>query len=294
MSIVLPTFNGSKHLVSSIESCLRQSHSNLELIVVDDGSGNETQEILQGFTDDRMLVICQEMNRGLPTALNTGFARATGTFLTWTSDDNEYTTDALESLVGFLQRHPDVDFVYADFLEIDWQGEILRRVRVGDPEELHYHNCVSCCFMFRREVFEVIGDFNPRARLAEDSEYWLRVFQRFRMAPYRERPLYRYRKHAGSLSGSGYLAYEAIRVEAKHRRRILRNGWLRYAHRMSQAYTEEAFARYANQDLTGAWKCMVRGVSLNPSRLANRGVLSILVRSLLSQLTQSGAGTNLP
>jgi len=63
---------------------------------------------------------------------------------------------------------------------------------------------------------------------------------------------------------------------------------------MSQAYTEEAFARYANQDLTGAWKCMVRGVSLNPSRLANRGVLSILVRSLLSQLTQSGAGTNLP
>src|ERR1043165_1952652 len=92
ISIVLPSFNGSTYLSKSIDSCLSQTYSNLELILVDDASTDDTPRIMQQYAaqDSRVRVLQNATNRKLPASLNIGFRAARGRYLTWTSDDNLY------------------------------------------------------------------------------------------------------------------------------------------------------------------------------------------------------------
>jgi len=114
VSIVLPTYNGERYLRRAIESCLEQTHQNIELVVVDDCSTDSTPEIIQSFADPRLVYLRNQRNQGLPRGLNIGFARTTGQYLSWTSDDNEYAPTAIEEMLRALRDSPDGEFVYAD------------------------------------------------------------------------------------------------------------------------------------------------------------------------------------
>lgn len=199
VSIVLPTYNGTTYLSLSIESCLAQTHRNLELVVVDDGSDPAVAECVSGFSDPRIRFVRHDVNQGLPAALNTGFRAATGSLLTWTSDDNLYTPDAIEQMVRFLCTYPDVDFVYADAYEMDVAGNVAGMLWVQPPEFLSVKNRVGGCFLYRRAVYEAVGDYDRDAVLAEDYDYWLRVARRFTMQRL-FRVLYYYRYHPQSLT----------------------------------------------------------------------------------------------
>ena len=221
VSIVLPTYNGTKYLAESIASCLSQTHRQLELIVVDDGGADVAGTVKQ-FADPRLKYVRHEVNRGLPAALNTGFACASGTLLTWTSDDNRYTPDAIEQMVTFLNTNPDVDFVYTDAWEIDGAGAVVGRLRVPPPETLEVKNRVGGCFLYRRSVYEAIGDYDARAVLAEDYDYWLRVARRFTMQRL-FRTLYYYRYHDASLTGRR--ERQEVKRQAERVRRLNSPWW---------------------------------------------------------------------
>jgi glycosyltransferase involved in cell wall biosynthesis len=132
-------------------------------------------------------------------ALNTGFASAQGEYLTWTSDDNEFLPTAIEEMVSFLEQNPGIDLVYADFLvhNLDTGQKELRRM----PDDLDQGriNCVGACFLYTRRVYEVIGAYDPRYRLVEDYEYWIRVCKMFK-AKHLPRTLYVYGEHSKSLT----------------------------------------------------------------------------------------------
>jgi GT2 family glycosyltransferase len=200
VSIVLPTYNGTKYLAGAIANCLAQTHRQLELIVVDDGSGPEVAAIVAQFADARLKYVRHQINRGLPSALNTGFACASGTLLTWTSDDNLYAPDAIEQMVRFLCTNAGVDFVYTDAWEIDDGGTVVGSLRVPPAEWLKVQNRVGGCFLYRRVVYDMIGEYDTRAVLAEDYDYWLRIARRFTMQRL-FRTLYYYRFHDQSLTG---------------------------------------------------------------------------------------------
>ncbi|MBF0511770.1 MAG: glycosyltransferase, partial [Candidatus Omnitrophica bacterium] len=200
VSIVLPTFNGARYIQESIASCLNQTFKNFELIVIDDGSTDNTLEKVKFFKDDRLKFIGLPTNQGHIAALNKGFSLATGDLLTWTSDDNYYARNALGEMVDVLDTNKGVDFVYTKYQVIDSEGEPLRIGRFEDPDYLDVDNCIGGCFLYRRKVYETIGDFNPEAFLAEDYEYWLRVRQKFHMKKL-DKVLYFYRVHEKSLTG---------------------------------------------------------------------------------------------
>lgn len=221
VSIVLPTYNGTKYLRDSLESCLSQTHSRIEVIVVDDGSGPEVADIVRQFGDPRLTYVRHEMNRGLPAALNTGFAHASGRLLTWTSDDNLYAPDAIEQMVRFLCTYADVDFVYADAWEIDAAGALVGPLNVPPPEWLQVKNRVGGCFLYRRAVYEAIGDYDPGAVLAEDYDYWLRIARRFTMQRL-FRSLYYYRFHGESLTARSNR--ERVKEQAERVKRT-NTGW---------------------------------------------------------------------
>lgn len=202
VSIVLPTYNGSKYLADAIESCLNQTHRNLEVILVDDASTDATGDIARSFNDPRLRIERHAENRKLPAALNTGFALARGEYLTWTSDDNRFAPDAVEEMVRYLQTYGGrVDFVYAEMFKIDAAGSVITQSRVTEPScYLPRGDVVGACFLFKRSVYEAVGEFNPLYFMAEDYEYWLRVHRRFSLQLLR-RPLYYYRVHGDSLTG---------------------------------------------------------------------------------------------
>jgi glycosyltransferase involved in cell wall biosynthesis len=200
VSIVLPTYNGAKFLQQSIDSCLNQTYKNIELIIVDDGSMDKTSNIIRSYHDNRIIYVKHKKNRGLADALNSGFAVAKGEYLTWTSDDNRYDHDAVEAMVGALRTNKKVDFVYANYHVININDEVLHSINSASSEKLREYNCIGPCFLYRRKVYEVIGAYNRDAFLAEDYEYWIRVFKRFRMIKL-DRFIYRHRLHPQSLTG---------------------------------------------------------------------------------------------
>ena len=104
VSVVLPTYNGSKWLSQSIDSILKQTYRNLELIIVDDASTDSTPELIMSFAsrDPRIRIISHKSNKKLPQSLNDGFAIANGDYFTWTSDDNWYEPTAIEEMVTAL------------------------------------------------------------------------------------------------------------------------------------------------------------------------------------------------
>jgi len=222
VSIVLPTYNGSKYLHQSIESCLNQTFRNIELIIVDDGSTEDMLKIVNSYTDSRIKLIRHERNRGLAEALNTGFRSSTGTYLTWTSDDNYYEETAVEELVRFLQTYPRVDFAYAESHVIDERGpdKEWRRRWVLPASSLNVGDIISPCFLYKRAVYEAIGNYEPAEFLNEDYDYWIRISKRFMMQRL-FKPLYYYRRHAESLTnkyGAEKINQMARLVWQRHRK----------------------------------------------------------------------------
>lgn len=202
VSIVLPTYNGTKYLHQSIESCLDQTYRNIELIIVDDGSTEDIREIVGVFADSRIRLLRHDRNRGVAEALNTGFRSATGQYLTWTSDDNFYAKSAVEELVRYLETYPAVDFVYAERYNVDERtgGRTLWVQRTLPAWSLSADCGIGACFLYKRKVYEAIGDYDPTAFLNEDYDYWIRVSREFRMQRL-FKPLYYYRYHGKSLTG---------------------------------------------------------------------------------------------
>jgi glycosyltransferase involved in cell wall biosynthesis len=202
ISIVLPTYNGAAYLRQAVESCLAQTWTDWELILVDDASTDTTPALIAELVqrDGRIRSVRNATNRRLPGALNAGFALAQGEYLTWTSDDNLYRPAALAAMVAVLDAQPDVDFVYADYDVIDESGQRLGTNIAMEPVQLIQQYYGVPCFLYRRRVFETLGGYAEDLFLAEDYDYLLRVLlSGYRMAPLHDN-LYLYRRHAASLT----------------------------------------------------------------------------------------------
>jgi glycosyltransferase involved in cell wall biosynthesis len=215
VSIVLPTYNGSRYLDASISSCLNQTYSNIELIVVDDCYTDSTPEILRkrAAEDARVRVITHETNKKLPGALNTGFSWASGAYLSWTSDDNLYRPTAIEHMVNALSSQPAVSVVYAAYSVIDDAGQVVNTVPAARPSHLVLGNVVGACFLYTKAVQERIGPYDEAIFLAEDYDFWLRAAQQFQFAAL-DIDLYAYREHQQSLSASRAIQFSSAYCRA--------------------------------------------------------------------------------
>lgn len=222
VSVVLPVYNGERYLAESIQSCLDQTYQQWELIIVDDASTDSTPEIVASCASrdghGRIRYLRHETNKRLPGALNSGFATARGELLTWTSDDNRYRPDALAEMVSVLVSHPDIDYVYSDYDVIDADGNVVRSDIVAPPLRLIQMYDGVPSFLYRRSVYETVGEYADDLFLAEDYDFFLRVVASgCPMHPLHKR-LYEYRIHTGSLSKE-----QRGRTFAAAERALLRN-----------------------------------------------------------------------
>jgi GT2 family glycosyltransferase len=246
VSVVLPVYNHGRFLPGAIESLCAQTFADFELIIVNDGSTDDTRAVLDAVTDPRISVIHQE-NRRLPTALNVGFARARGELFTWVSADNYCAPLFLEGLVGALDRYPEAAFAYSAFAWIDAADRIagIHRDQAVSYRALLKQNPGLAAFLYRRSVCAAVGEYDPALEGAEDWDMWLRIAERA-PAVYVPEILYYYRLHGDSMT-----AAVPDRV-ARASRQVVRNALARAGHRldMHQLYpsmpecTDRAHAEY--------------------------------------------------
>jgi len=215
VSIVMPTFNGSRYIDEAIASVIAQTHQDWELIIVDDGTPDGPPSNIDRWaaTDSRIRTFAHQTNQGLPAALNTGARMIHGDYFTWLSDDDILRPDALETMVSFLTSRPDIDAVYTDYTEIDESGRPLGRVTVGDADLLGVSNPIGVCHLRRAAVFDTVGYYAQDFFLAEDLDMWIRLHRHCRIAPLHD-DLFLYRRHDRSLSSTArrrtYAVHERV------------------------------------------------------------------------------------
>lgn len=217
ISIILPVYNGSRYLKESIESCLNQTYRNLELIIVDDASSDDSLQIAETYklSDKRIRLITNKDNLSLPVSLNIGHDHAQGEFITWTSDDNVYQQDAIATLYSAILKN-EADVVYSDYLLIDEEGKLVGKTILKPIEFLLFYGVIGACFLYRKEVFLRNDGYNEKLFLVEDYDFWLRALKHSRFYKIENPGFYYYRYHRDSLT-------ERMRTQSDLKTQFLKN-----------------------------------------------------------------------
>ena len=253
VTVVMPAFNAAGYIDAAISSVVRQTMKDFELLVVDDGSTDETAAVVaRRAAQDPRVHLFQQANAGPGPARNVGFRAGRGRFFAFLDSDDAWTPTFLERQVAMLERRPDVDVVFGnawcrggprDGQPARPTGPDPRRLELADllgDDSLHFIMAV-----FRREVVETVRGFDPRFLTNEEYEMWLRAgLAGFRFARNPE-PLGWYTCRPGSLSSSDTRMLDgALRVLA-HTRPSLRAG------SAERAILDRSAARY-DADLAAA------------------------------------------
>ncbi len=200
VSVVLPTYNHVQYLPQALSSLLGQTFGDFELIIVNDGSTDQTAVFLAQINHPKIKIITQE-NKGLPAALNRGFEDARGAYWTWTSADNVVAPTWLEELVKALDESPEeVGYALGPYAIINDNNQILGIERNQCFETQHWlRTAGNASFLYRADVAKKAGVYDASLTGAEDLDMWLRLSMLTR-GVHVESVLYYYRVHGNSMT----------------------------------------------------------------------------------------------
>jgi glycosyltransferase involved in cell wall biosynthesis len=177
ISVVVPSFNQAKYLELTLRSILDQHYPNLELIVIDGGSKDESPEIIRKY-EQQMKFWCSEPDGGQTQGIIKGFSHATGEILCFLNSDDLFEPGVLHEVGAYFSKHPEADAVYGDALWIDAEGKALRQQREISFNRflwLYTYNYIPGMSMFwRRRIYDRSGGLNPDFQLAFDADLWIR------------------------------------------------------------------------------------------------------------------------
>jgi len=205
ISVITATYNMGQYLNDAIDSVLSQDYQSLECIVVDDGSDDNTKNILAQYQEDpRVMVICQD-NSGQTVAKNRGISAAHGEFLAFCDADNIWLPDKLSRQIKCYNSNPEVGVVYGDIELMNEQGDPLptpsiKRYSGRITGKLLADNFVTFnTTLVPRRIIDKVGGFDESLSMAIDYDLWLRISVEYEFI-HIPAPLARYRVWSGQLS----------------------------------------------------------------------------------------------
>lgn len=252
LSIVTPSFNQGSFIEATIRSVLEQGYPDLEYLVIDGGSTDNTLEILRRY-EDRLQWI-SEPDRGQSDAINKGFRRATGEVVAYLNSDDLYEPGALLAVGQFFAEHPEAMWVTGRCRIIDHQARECRRLitwyknfwlRTGSRGVLAVLNYVSQPATFwRRRVIAEIGELDEALHFTMDYDYWLRLSSRWPVHVI-DRFLASFHIHPGSKGGTS--AARQFSEGFHTARRYVRSPLLLALHRVHDALTLRSYRYLAGR-----------------------------------------------
>lgn len=177
VSVITPSFNKGAYIEETLQSLRSQTYRNIEHIVIDAGSTDETISILKKYTENLHWI--SEPDKGQSDAINKGWRMAKGEIIAYLNADDTYLPDAVESAVMFFEKNPDIHMLYGDGIITDEFGKNPRTIQCGEFNLKALVFCQDTIFQpsvfLRKEVFDTLGDVDVDLHLAMDLDYWLRT-----------------------------------------------------------------------------------------------------------------------
>lgn len=177
ISVVIPSYNQDQFIEITLLSVLDQNYPELECIVIDGGSTDNSVDIIKKYAD-RLSYWVSEPDKGQTDALIKGFNRATGEIMCWLNSDDLFQHGALKEAAEFFQNNPEADAVFGDTTWFDEHGNPLREQREMPFNWfiwMYTHNYIPGMSMFwRRSIYEKVGGLNSNFDLAMDADLWIR------------------------------------------------------------------------------------------------------------------------
>jgi len=203
ITVITPTYNRADYLVETIDSVLSQGYPNLEYIVLDDGSLDNTREVLAWYQG--RLTWESHANMGETRTVNKGFEMAHGEIIGVVNSDDPLLPGALAITAQYMLEHPEIGVVYPDWDMIDGKGRLIENqvtFEYSYINMLRWHHCLpGPGAFFRKEVVIALGGRDPQFRYVADYDFWLRagLINQFARIP---QTLATFRMHSGSASSN--------------------------------------------------------------------------------------------
>lgn len=179
VSVIIPSYNGAKYIKRSVESVLNQTHSNLELFVVDDGSTDNTADVVKQFNDERLTYIRHEKNMGLSQARNTGITRAKGDYIAYLDVDDEWHKDKLEKNINFTKDLGTMYFLFSNAEYYHFDGSMKydwdQNIKSGEYNYNDYSVTAPSNWFFNKETLEHVGLFDTEFPNFADIDFIVRA-----------------------------------------------------------------------------------------------------------------------
>jgi glycosyltransferase involved in cell wall biosynthesis len=199
---LIPVYNGAAYVARAIESALAQTHEDVELLIVNDGSPDDSRRVIEPYLLSPKVRYIEKPNGGVASARNAGLRIATGAYVALLDQDDAWYPNKLARQVAVLERRPEVALVHADVDYVDAEGTLLAhdpyfpaRVEGSCFREFFMANPVmACTAIARRTAIDEAGGFDEQIRFADDYDLWLRIAHRHAVAFIAE-PLATYRVH---------------------------------------------------------------------------------------------------
>jgi glycosyltransferase involved in cell wall biosynthesis len=254
ISVVIPCYNQARYLADAITSALGQTHKRVQIVVVDDGSVDNTAEVVARYPT---VCFVRQGNQGAAEARNAGFLHSSGEYVIFLDADDRLTATGTESHLRCFAEHPEVGFVVGDIDLISGDGSYLSSPRAPDLAANQYeqllkadHVANTIAVMFRRSVFQDVGGFDRSYSAAEDYEILLRVARVFPGAQHRS-VVAQYRRHESNTSRKGASMLNWMHKVMQSQRSFVngnpalkaahKQGWIRWRHFYGGVTIKEIF-----------------------------------------------------
>ena len=183
ISVIMSVYKGEKYLSEAIESILNQTITDFEFIIVNDGSTDNSLDIIQSYDDERIKILNNEKNIGLTKSLNKALKQANGEYIARQDADDISLPNRFEEQIKYLEKHLEVALLGTIAYLIDKKGKIVgKRVVLAKPslKDLFKDNqFIHGSVMFKKEVIEKLGGYNELIRYSQDYELWLRIAKHY-------------------------------------------------------------------------------------------------------------------
>lgn len=202
VSIIIPCYNNAATIAETLASATEQSYGSIEIVVVDDGSKDNSIAIIDGFFSQKKYLnykIIQQENKGPSSARNKGVSQSTGSFLFFLDADDRIHPDAITQYEAVLKNNPAINIVYSDIEFFEAREGILILNDFKLPQFL-YDNCIPIGTLVRKEVFDALGGFDENLRYLEDWELYIRIVREYGGVYKIPQTLYYYRKRCDKSS----------------------------------------------------------------------------------------------
>lgn len=267
VSVVIPTYNQARFVVEAIESVLNQTFQDLKIIVVDDGSTDDTKEALKKF-GSKICYIYQE-NQGDAAARNTGIRAAKGEFIAFLDHDDLWLPDKLSIQMDAFSKNKEIGLVYTDYVVFGQGREPSKSDKVRYSgwvfNQLFKHIFIlSSGVVYKKECFNNCGLFDETFSVSSDYDMWLRISAEYKFL-FIDRPLFKRRMHSANLSSMPIKAilepskiltkiYFQFKDSMKISKHLYRKRMSKMYKRIAQRYYNQGDMQKAREFYFGAMK----------------------------------------